>query len=53
MSVPVRVSCDRCGKQMEKWYSVELDERQGLVEVVCRDCVQQLGDRVSQDLLVH
>lgn len=51
--MPVRVSCDRCGKQMEKWYSVELNEKQELVEVVCYDCVQRLSERVSQDLLVH
>ena len=53
MSVPVRVSCDRCGKQVEKWYGVELNEEQGLLEVVCYDCVQRLSERVSQDLLVH
>ncbi len=53
MDVPVKVSCDHCGKQMEEWYSVELNEKPGLVQVVCFDCMQRLGDRVSQDLLIH
>jgi hypothetical protein len=38
---------------MDKWYSVELNEKQEPVEAVCYDCMQRLSERVSQDLLVH